>query len=178
MLCGWRRRAARHSGRQNLEPGRVGWEYEAAPVSGSYAIQDLEFVSDGVWWAATNHGGRIYVSSSASSWSELDQISGRTSVTALCRVSDSLAFAGADGRMYKSTDDGASWALLQDLGAAINRIEALSDGTVLAACNDGKVYRGGTLYTAFSHEDAVDAVARWRRLIGDVDIQRGRHTGK
>ena len=134
------------------------WEYEAAPVSGSYAIQDLEFVSDGVWWAATNYGGRIYVSSSASSWSELDQISGRTSVTALCRVSDSLAFAGADGRMYKSTDDGASWTLLQDLGAAINRIEALSDGTVLAACNDGKVYRGGTLYTAFSHEDAVDAV--------------------
>lgn len=131
------------------------WEYEAAPVSTSYAINDLAYLSAGVWWAATNYGGRIYVSSSVSSWSQLAQLSGRTSVTALCRTSATSAWAGADGHIYRSTNDGSSWTALLDLGSAIRRIVELTDGTVLASCADGKVYRSSTLVAPLSHADAV-----------------------
>ena len=123
-------------------------------------VFDLVYISSGVWWAATNDGGKIYVSTSATSWSALATLTGRTSVTALLRVSSSLAYAGADGRAYRSTNDGVAWTELRDLGSAINEITALADGTALFSCANGRVYTATDVttytYDKISHADAVD----------------------
>lgn len=122
-------------------------------------INALLYISSGVWWAATDDNGYIYESSSVSSWAPLGQTPGATEVTALCRVNSSLAYAGADGALFLSTNDGSTWTELRDLGSRINAIVALIDGTALVACENGRIYTAVDVisysYDKISHADAV-----------------------
>jgi hypothetical protein len=135
------------------------WASAARPPGGSYNVQDLEYISPGVYWAATNNGGKIYASTTTTAWTTLATLSGRTSVTALCRVSSTLAWAAADGRIYKSVNNGANWTELYNLGSTVHRLTALADGTVIAACDNGNVYRSSTLYAPVTHAAAVASLA-------------------
>lgn len=135
------------------------WDVNVLVGNTGTQINALLYISAGVWWAATDDNGYIYVSSSVSSWSALGQTTGASEVTALCRVNSSLAYAGADGALFRSTNDGSTWTELRDLGSRINAIAALDDGTALVACENGRIYTAVDVtsysYDKISHADAV-----------------------
>ena len=155
------------------DPIGADFDFAAYPVGALFPINDIIYISAGVYWAASSNGGRIYVSSDTATWSQLAQISGRTAVTALLRISATLAYAAADGRVYRSVNDGVAWTEIYNVGSAISRLVALDDGTLLAACADGKVYVSGTLYSPISHYAAVVALdalkpSSWSSFVADA----------
>jgi photosystem II stability/assembly factor-like uncharacterized protein len=82
--------------------------------------------------AKTSDGGKT--------WSTMSVFSNSVTIRfhSISLLSDTEAFiAGADGKIYKTTDFGASWTRIASTGALIYSISAYDSATVIAGAASG-----------------------------------------
>lgn len=156
--------------------------YKASPSNGIYRSDDgastrsrilatlnptgLGIAPDGTIWVGA-HSAIFRSADNGNSWERFDSGMNGRSIATLARTTNNDLFALAatgllpDGRrlhnLYRSTDDGATWAALRDS----------LDGTILQAASDGALYaaRGEILETPGVYPPQDSAVVRLLRSV-------------
>lgn len=96
-------------------------------------------------WRSTNAGG---------DWSEIRDFLVHTIV----QLADSSLIAGGSSEVYRSTDDGNNWIIIDSLNVSINSIVALNDGSLIAGTSSFTPGLSG-IYRSTDKGESWDQVA-------------------
>lgn len=163
-----------------LTPGSTSWEKAVdAPVGNlqpgqlGNVIDDLAYdASTGIYYISSGAGGNVLTSTNGTSWTESNTgISFTGSVPSTMAAQDGMALHNTQNTvssgLYKSTDGGASWALLNPGFFPSATFEFAANGNIIASSGADPQTNDGLHYS-------TDGGANWTQIpitdCGTIDV--------